>query len=72
MQVSLQPYFDLCFTAIDAAFDWFTSIFDGQWFLLVISFPIFFMVVRLIIFPLFGSGSSDSVRSEDDNFHERR
>lgn len=71
MQVSLQPYFDLCFTAIDATFEWFTSIFDGQWLLLVISFPVFFMAVRLIVFPLFGSDSSDSVRDKDDNSHER-
>lgn len=66
MQGSLQPYFDACFTAISAAFEWFTSIFDGEWLLLIISLPIFVMVVRLIISPLFGSSSSDSVSNYDN------
>lgn len=75
MQGSLQPYFDACFTAISAVFNWFTSIFDGQWLLLVLSFPIVIMVVRLIINPLFGSSSSDSVvdyNNERDDFNDNR
>lgn len=66
--ISLESIFSILNQAVTACWDWFYSLFNGHWYLLLLGVIFFFVFARLILVPFFGghltSVGSDSVKKE--------
>lgn len=52
--ITLQSIFSPIFEAVNACWGWFASLFEGDWYFLILGLIFFFVFARLILVPLFG------------------